>query len=129
MVRVLLAEAHSHLRAALHEYLVQGEEVVCGTADTPDALWSRLGHEQWDVLILDVCLPGQTKLKTVRTLHDLYPKLPILVISFAKEIPLRHWQEAGASGFISKATLYTELSEAVRAVSEGEKYFYDDEDE
>ena len=51
------------------------------------------------------------------------------MISFAKEIPLRHWQEAGASGFISKATLYTELSEAVRAVSEGEKYFYDDEDE
>jgi two-component system response regulator EvgA len=129
MVRVLLAEAHSRLRAALHEYLVQGGEVVCGTADTSEAVWSRLGHEQWDVVILDVCLPGQTKLETVRKLHDLYPKLPILVISFAKDIPLRHWQKAGASGFISKARLYTELSEAVRVVSEGETYFYDDEDE
>jgi DNA-binding NarL/FixJ family response regulator len=129
MVRVLLAEAHSHLRAALHEYLVQGGEVVCGTADTSEAVWSRLGHEQWDVVILDVCLPGQTKLETVRKVHGLYPKLPILVISFARDIALRHWQEAGASGFISKARLYTELSEAVRVVSGGEKYFYDDEDE
>jgi two-component system invasion response regulator UvrY len=129
MVRVLLAEAHSHLRAALHEYLVHGGEVVCDTADTSEEVWSRLRHEEWDVLILDLRLPEQTKLETVRTLHEVYPKLPILVISFAKDIVPRHWQDAGASGFLSKAKLSTELSEAVKVVSRGGKYFSQDEDE
>jgi DNA-binding NarL/FixJ family response regulator len=79
MVRVLLAEAHPSLRAALHEYLIHEGEVVCGTADTSEAVWNRLRHEQWDVLILDLRFPEQTKLQTVRTVHEIYPKLPILV--------------------------------------------------
>jgi DNA-binding NarL/FixJ family response regulator len=129
MVHVLLAEAHPNLRVALHEYLIHGGEVVCGTADTSEEVWNRLRHEEWDVLILDLRLPEQTKLETVRTLHEVYPKLPILVISFAKDIAPRHWQDAGASGFLSKAKLSTELSEAVEVVSRGGKYFFEDEDE
>jgi DNA-binding NarL/FixJ family response regulator len=129
MVRVLLAEAHSNLRAALHEYLVHGGEVVCGTVDTSEEMWSQLRHEEWDALILDLRLPEQTKLETVRTLHEIHPKLPILVISFAQDIAPRHWQDAGASGFVSKAKLSHELSEAVRVVSRGGKYFSQEQDE
>ena len=129
MVRVLLAEAHPNLRAALHEYLIHEGEVVCGTADTSEEVWSRLRHEEWDVLILDLRFPEQTKLQTVRTVHEIYPKLPILVISFTKGIAPRHWQHAGASGFLSKAELGTELSEAIRVVSRGGKYFFEDQDE
>lgn len=129
MVRVLLAEAHSSLRAALDEHLVHAGEVACGMAGTSDEVWSRLQHEEWDVLILDLHLPAQTKLETVRRVHEIYPKLPILVISFGKDIALRHWQDAGASGFLSKAKLSTALNEAVRIVSRGGTYFVEDEDE
>lgn len=129
MIRVLLAESHSKLRTALLEYLIDGGTVACDMADTPEKVWSRLRHEQWDILILDIRLPGQTKLESVRALHEAYPKLPILVISFAKDMAPRHWQDAGASGFLCKANLSAELSEAVGHVSGGGKYFSQDDGE
>lgn len=129
MVRVLLAVVHSNLRAALGECLTQAGEVSWGKAATPEELWSRLRHEQWDVLILDLRLPEQTKLQTVRTVHEVYPTLPILVLSLDLVIPPGRWQKAGARGLLSKTKLSTELIEAVRVVSRGGKYFSEEERE
>jgi DNA-binding NarL/FixJ family response regulator len=123
MVRVLLAITHELLRAALQEYLLLPGEFICGEAANTDELWNQLLHQQWHVLILDMCLPEQTKLQTVGTVHQFYPGLPILAISFSVGIPQKHWQEAGASGFVSKAKLSTELIEAVKVISEGGEYF------
>jgi DNA-binding NarL/FixJ family response regulator len=123
MVRVLLAVTHHLLRAALQEYLLLPGEFLCSEAANTDELWNELWHREWNVLILDMCLPTQTKLQTVRTLHELYPGLPILAISFSVGIAHKRWQEAGASGFVSKANLGTELIEAVKVVSQGGKYF------
>jgi DNA-binding NarL/FixJ family response regulator len=123
MVRVLLAVTHELLRAALQEYLVLPGEFICGEAANTDELWNQLLHQQWNVLILDMCLPEQTKLQTVHILHQFYPGLAILAISFSVNIPQKHWQEAGASGFVSKATLGAELIDAVRIISRGGKYF------
>lgn len=123
MVRILLAVKHHLLRATLHEYLLLPGEFVCGEAATSEELWTQLLHHEWNVLILDICLPQQTKLQTVRMLHGLYPELPIVAISFSADIPNKHWQDAGASGFVSKAKLSTELIEAVRIISQGGNYF------
>jgi DNA-binding NarL/FixJ family response regulator len=123
MVRVLLAVTHGLLRAALQEYLLLPGEFICGEAANTDELWNQLLHQQWHVLILDMCLPEQTKLQTVGIVHEFYPGLPILVISYSVGIPEKHWQEAGASGFVSNANLGTELIDAVRSISRGWKYF------
>ena len=122
MVRVLLAITHGLLRAAVLEYL-GADKVLCEEAGNAEALWEQLCRYPWDVLILDFCLPGHTKLQTLRTVHGRYPNLPILVISFAVDIPAKYWQVAGASGWVSKAKLSTELIEAVKRISEGGKYF------
>jgi two-component system, NarL family, response regulator NreC len=122
MVRVVLAVTHALLRAALLDYLGVAE-FVCQEVESAEALWGQLLHHEWDVLLLDLCLPQQTKLNTVRTLHHHYPNLPILVISFTTDVPGWYWQDAGASGFVSKATLDTELIEAIKVVSQGGKYF------
>jgi DNA-binding NarL/FixJ family response regulator len=122
MLRVLLAVTHHLLRAALMEYLGAGE-VLCEEAGSVEELWDQLRVHRWDVLILDLCLPQQTKLQTVRAVHRRYPNLPILVISFAGDIPATYWQAAGASGWVSKAKLSTELIEAVKCISAGGKYF------
>jgi hypothetical protein len=73
-----------------------------------------------------MCLPEQTKLQTVRTVHEFYPGLPILAISLSVGIGPKHWQEAGASGFVSKAKLGTELIDAVRVISRGRTNFRGD---
>jgi DNA-binding NarL/FixJ family response regulator len=122
MVRVLLAVTHHLLRAALLDYLGAGE-FVCEEAGSVEELWDQLRLHQWDVLILDLCLPQHTKLQTVRTLHGRYPNLPILAISFAADIRAKYWQDAGASGLVSKAKLGDELIEAVKVISQGGKYF------
>jgi len=126
MVRVLLAVAHSSLRATLEECLMQGGEMSCDTAATPEELWRRLSQNTWDVLILDLRLPEQTKRATVHTLHKRYPDLPILVLSLNLAVPFGRWQEAGARGFLAKAKLSTELIEAVRVISQGGNYFSKD---
>jgi DNA-binding NarL/FixJ family response regulator len=110
------------LRAALLEHL-RANKVLCEEAASADELRDQLRLHEWDVLILDLRLPQHTKLQTVRTLHGRYPDLPILVISFATDIPTRSWQQAGASGFVSKAKLADELIEAMRLISEGWNYF------
>ena len=123
MVRVLLAVTHEQLRATLKEHLVLTGEVVCGEAGTPEQLWDQLWHHEWNVLILDMSLRRQTKLQSVRTVHELYPAVPILALSLSIDIRRHHWEEAGASGFVSKAKLATELPEAVRIISRGGAYF------
>ena len=123
MVRVLLAVSHSQLRAALHEWLADERAIVCGEAATSEELWNCLWRDQWDILFLDLCLPQQTKLQSVRTLHDLYPHIPILAASSVLGITPRQWERAGASGFISKAKLGSELIAAVQVLSQGGRYF------
>ena len=122
MVRALLAVRHHSLRAALLEHL-RANKVLCGDAASAEELWDQLRLHEWDVLILDLCLPQHTKLQTVRTIQGRYPNLPILVTSFAADTLTRSWQDAGAAGFVSKASLSAELIEAVRVISQGEKYF------
>lgn len=102
MVRVLLAVAHSSLRATLEGCLMQEGEMSCGTAATPEELWSTLSQDEWDVLILDLRLPEQTKLASVRMLHERYPDLPILVLSLNLVVPFGRWQEIGARGFLPR---------------------------
>jgi DNA-binding NarL/FixJ family response regulator len=123
MVHVLLAIRHYPLRAALQEYLSLPGEVRCGHAANPEELWSQLLSGEWNVLILDMCLPDHTKLRTVRTLHDTFPGLPIVAISFSVRIGPRYWEASGASGFVSKAALSAQLREAVHTVNQGGKYF------
>jgi len=123
MVRVLLAVAHSSLRAALEECLIPWEDVSCGTAATAEELWDRLSRDPWDVMILDLRLPEQTKVETVQSLHSAYPNLSILVISLSLGVPLHRWHEAGARGFVAKANLSTELIDAVKVLSRGGDYF------
>jgi len=122
MVSVLLAVRHHSLRAALLEHL-RANTFACEEAASAEDLWARLRRQENEILVLDLCLPQHTKLQTVRTIQGRYPNLPILVVSFAIDIPTRLWQDAGASGFVAKASLSTELIEAVKVISEGGKYF------
>jgi DNA-binding NarL/FixJ family response regulator len=122
MVRVLLAVSHHLLRAALLDYCGTAE-MVCGETATVEGLWAQLQQQPWEVLVLDLCLPGQNKLQTVRSVHSRYPHLPIVAISFALDVPTRYWRDAGALGFLAKGNLGSELVHAVKTVSQGGEYF------
>ena len=63
MVPVLLAVMHQLLHAALLEYCGEGE-VLCGEAARVEDLWDQLRLHNSDVLILDLCLPQDSKLQS-----------------------------------------------------------------
>src|SRR6185295_10275914 len=80
-------------------------------------------EQKWDLVILDVNMPGRSGLELLVDIRRAYQKTPVLVLSSysEEEFALRAFQ-AGASGYLNKQTAFDELILAVRRVLAGGKY-------
>ena len=86
MIRVLMADDHALLRRGLKEILVRElEGAICGEAENAQQVLAQIQNEEWDVLILDVTMPGRSGLDVLRELKVLCPKLSVLVLSMHPE--------------------------------------------
>jgi DNA-binding NarL/FixJ family response regulator len=86
MVRVLIADDHPIVRGGLKELLVrQLETVVCGEASNADETLAQVHREPWDVLILDITMPGRIGFDILGDVRQARPELPILVLSVHPE--------------------------------------------
>ena len=124
MIRVLIADDHAILRRGLKEILV-GElgESVFGEAEDAQQVLARTQSGDWDLLILDITMPGRSGLDVLKDLRALRPKLPVLVLSMHSETQYgKRILRAGASGFINKASAPEELVKAVQKVLAGGRY-------
>jgi two-component system, NarL family, invasion response regulator UvrY len=123
-MRILIVDDHSLVREGIRRFLtgeIEGSEFG-EAASSPEAL-DRVRDEEWDVVMLDLSLPGRTGLETLKDIHALRPNLPVLVLTmYAEEqYGLRAFR-AGAAGFITKESALSELVAAVRKVAGGGKY-------
>ena len=79
--------------------------------------------KKWDVLVLDINLPGRSGLEVLREARQHLPNLPVLVLSSTPEDQLGlRVLKAGAAGYLNKQTALEELVQAVRKVLAGGKY-------
>jgi two-component system, NarL family, invasion response regulator UvrY len=124
MMRILIADDHAVVRKGLAQILLDGfpgakiEEV-----ENSEALIKAAIKGTWDVIISDLTMPGRSGLDALRQLKELFPKLPILIMSMHSEDQYAiRALKAGASGYISKETAPEELVKAVRIVLNGKKY-------
>ena len=124
MIRILIADDHPILRSGLKEILVRElEGATCGEAGNAQHVLSEVHREDWDLVILDVTMPGRSGLDVLRELRRLRPKLPVLVLSVHPEDQLgTRVLKAGASGYMNKESAPEELIKAVRKVLEGSAY-------
>ena len=124
MIRVLIADDHAILRGGLKGILVRElKEVVCGEAGNAQQVLDLARKQQWDLVILDVTMPGRSGLDVIRELKPLRPKLPILVLSVHPEDQYaKRVLKAGASGYMNKETAPEELIRAIRRVLAGGRY-------
>lgn len=124
MIRVLIADDHAILRGGLKGILVRElKEVVCGEAGNAQQVLDLARKQQWDLVILDVTMPGRSGLDVIRELKPLQPKLPILVLSVHPEDQYaKRVLKAGASGYMNKETAPEELIRAIRRVLAGGRY-------
>ena len=124
MIRVLIADDHAILRRGLKEILVRElEDIVCGEAEDAQEALARAQSDVWDLLILDISMPGRSGLDLLSDLKALRPELPVLVLSMHSEAQYgKRILRAGASGFMNKASAPEELIGAVQKVLAGRRY-------
>jgi len=89
MIRILIADDHASL-LGLKEILARElKEVACGEAENASQVLDLVWEQPWDLVILDVTMPGRTGLDILGHLKKAKPELPVLVLSRHPEDQLR----------------------------------------
>jgi DNA-binding NarL/FixJ family response regulator len=124
MIKVLLADDHAILRGGLKEILVrQLESVECGEAENAEQVLAQVREHPWDLLILDISMPGRSGLDILGDLRMLRPRLPVLVLSMLPDDQFgKRVLKAGAVGYLRKESAPEELIKAIRKVLAGGRY-------
>jgi DNA-binding NarL/FixJ family response regulator len=123
-IRVVLAEDHHVVRAALVSFLAQEEDIeVVGEVADGRALLETVRHLQPDVLVLDAHMPGHQVLKTAKAILAQQPTPRILVLSaYARREYVVGLLKAGASGYVLKDDPQEALIQGIRAVVQGRRW-------
>lgn len=124
MIRVLIADDHAILRWGLKEILLRElRDAICGEAKDAQEVLVQVQKGDWDLVILDVSMPGRSGLDVLKDLKAARPKLPILVLSVYPEDQFgMRALKAGASGYVNKEAAPEELIIAIRKVLAGGRY-------
>jgi two-component system, NarL family, invasion response regulator UvrY len=124
MIRVLIADDHPILRRGLKEVLVREfEDSVFGEAKDAQEVLAQTQSSDWDLLILDITMPGRSGLDVLTDLRALRPKLPVLVLTMHSEVQYgKRALRAGAAGFMNKESAAEELIKAVQKCLAGGRY-------
>lgn len=124
MIKVLIADDHAILRAGLKQILSETPDIVVGgeAANGHETL-AKAQAEPWDVLLLDMTMPGRSGIDLIKQLKQLVPRLPILILSMHKEdVYAVRALKAGASGYLCKDNAEDQLVAALRKVAAGGLY-------
>jgi len=124
MKKILLADDHQLIRTGL-KLLLESElgEITFGEAENANGVFKKMKESEWDLLILDVNMPGRSGMDVLKQLKDTKNTTPVLVLSLHSEEHLGvRALKSGACGYISKDAIGTELIKAVNTVMNGKKY-------
>jgi len=124
MIQVLLADDHAIVRAGLRELLADtGDIAVSGEAGTGQEALSRLRERDYDVLVLDMSMPGRSGIDLIKQIKKERPKLRILILSMHSEAQYAvRAIKAGASGYLTKDGAADQLVAAIRRLAAGGAY-------
>lgn len=123
-LRVLIADDHGILRSGLRRLLSEMPEIdAIGEAEDATHARALMRAEHWDILLLDLDMPGQNSLDVLKILKANYPDVAVLILSMYPEdqFGLRTLK-AGAAGYLSKDSAPEQLITAIRRISEGGAY-------
>ncbi|MGB5994984.1 MAG: response regulator transcription factor [Candidatus Deferrimicrobiaceae bacterium] len=124
MIRVLLADDHSIVRAGLRRLVEDAGDmvVVADAADGREAI-SKVQESLPDVVVIDLSMPGMDGLEVVRRLLSRDPKLPVLILTMHEEEQyVVRAIEAGAMGYVTKRSAAEQLLKAIRKVHAGGRF-------
>jgi len=123
-MKILLADDHAVVRQGLKLILADHfKKAVFGQARNATEALFRIAKEHWDVLVLDITMPGRSGLEILQDVKRLRPKLPVLVLSMHPEDQFAvRMLKAGAGGYMTKESADEELVGAIQKVVSGGRY-------
>ena len=124
MIEVLIADDHTIVRKGLIQILADTPDVsVKEEAGSAREVIKKIKAKSFDLVLLDISLPGRSGLDVLKQLKCLRPGLPVLVLSMHPEeqYAIRSIR-AGASGYLTKDSAPEELLKAIRKIARGGKY-------
>ena len=124
MTHILICDDHSAIRNGVKLILTdEFPKIEFGVATNAIEVFKRLKEKKWDLLILDVDMPGRNGLEVLKQLKDEKSVVPVLMFSMHPEaqVAIRALR-SGARGYLSKDTADTELINAVHQILAGKKY-------
>ncbi len=124
MIKILIADDHAIVRAGLKQILADVPDMkVCGEASSGDEVLKMIRNDRWDILLLDIAMPGKNVLELIKLAKHQNPHQPILILSMYPEDQYAiRMLKSGADGYLTKESAPDQLVTAIRKVARGGKY-------
>ena len=121
MIRIVIADDHAIVREGVKRIVAAGQDmVVLAEAADGNEVMQRVRDTEFDLLLLDMSMPGKSGIELIKHVKSEKPKLRVLVLSMHEETQYAvRAIKAGASGYVTKDSAGTQLVTAIRRVAGG----------
>jgi two-component system, NarL family, invasion response regulator UvrY len=123
-MKILLADDHAVVRHGVRQILAdEFKRATFGEARNAQEALELVWQQEWDIVVLDITMPGRSGLEVLREIKKSKPKLPVLVLSMHPENQFAvRVLKRGASGYMTKESAADELVGAIKKVLAGGRY-------
>ena len=123
-MKILIADDHPLMRQGLKQLLAdEFDPLEIGEASDARATLDLADQKKWDVVVLDINMPGRSGFEVLQELKRHQPRLPVLVLTAYPEDQLAvRALEAGAAGYVTKQSASDDLVTALKTVLAGKSY-------
>lgn len=124
MIRILVADDHAVVREGVKQIVADAPDIeVADEAASGQEVLDKVLIADYDVILLDITMPGKSGLDILGELKGQTPTMPVLVLSMHPEAQYAvRALKLGASGYLAKESVPDELLTAIRRVAQGGKY-------
>ena len=124
MIKVMIADDHTIVREGLKQIVSDTcDIIVADEARNGQEILDKYNKQHFDVIVLDISMPGMNGIEVLKTIHSQKPKLPVLILSiYPEEQYAIRVLRSGASGYLTKESAPDELINAIRKIATGGKY-------
>ena len=124
MIKILIADDHAIVREGLKQIVAEESDMkVTGEAANANELFELLDKDSWEIVVLDINMPGKSGLEALKDMKTRNIKVPVLILSmFSEDQYGLRAIKAGAAGYLKKVSAPTELVSAIRKIVDGGKY-------
>lgn len=124
MIRIVIADDHAIVREGIKRIVAAGEDMeVVGEAADGTEVMQRVRELDFDLLVLDLSMPGRSGMELIKLVRAEKPRLRVLVLSMHQELQYAvRAIKSGASGYLTKESAPAELLQALRKIAGGGAY-------